>query len=111
VTKQPSLFPEDPAMKRTISDAEKAGGPITIDDMPNNDMRLVAEVVSVDFALALLQHLGGMQLNIPKHGLKKIRDRVIREQYDGSNAKRLALRFNVTERYVQQVANGKPPKE
>jgi len=107
---QKLLFPPDPELQRTKSAAEKAGGPITVADMPNNDMKLVAETMGVAFALALMRGLGGLQLSVPKNGLKKVFSRIIRDQYDGSNAKELALRFNLTERYVQQVGNGQAPK-
>ncbi|HNW37161.1 MAG TPA: Mor transcription activator family protein [Candidatus Ozemobacteraceae bacterium] len=98
------LFPED--KKKSGPSAVERKGQITIDDMPNDDMRLVAETLGVQVAVDLLRHLGGITLSIPKRGLGKLAERLIRAEYDGSNAKRLAVQYGVTERFVQIVANG-----
>ena len=51
----------------------------------------------------------GSVLYIPKMEsvLAAIRDRHIREEFDGTNSRRLALRYNVSESWVFRVANEK----
>ena len=78
---------------------------ITIDDMPNTDMRLVAEACGIDVAVKLLEEMGGIQLSIPKNGFKKVIAKCICDNYNGRNAKELALKCNVTERYVYKLCS------
>lgn len=76
---------------------------IKIEDLPNKDMRLVAESCGVEVALSLLKHMSGVSLYIPKKDIKAALDRYIRDNYTGKNAKELALRFGKSERYIYQV--------
>lgn len=39
---------------------------MTIDEMPNEDMRTVAEVLGVDVAMGLMQNFNGTRICIPK---------------------------------------------
>ena len=113
--KQALLFPPDLSRsdkaKRDLDQQTVHAELITIDDMPNDDMRLVAETVGLEMAVTLMQHMGGITLSIPKLGMKKVAIRVIQKQYNGSNGKRLALKLGVTERFVSQVANERGSKD
>ncbi len=84
---------------------------INIEDMPNNDMKLVAESCGIEVAVMLLQYLSGIQLNIPKFGFKKIIDRYILENYDGHNAQDLAMKLDVSQRYVYKILKGNNKKK
>jgi Mor family transcriptional regulator len=73
---------------------------ITIDDMPNQDMKLVAELCGIDVAVKLLQELGGVGIMIPKFGFRKVIQKYICDNFDGTNAKRLALELGVSLRFI-----------
>ncbi|HDH51240.1 MAG TPA: hypothetical protein ENH31_00450 [Nitrospirae bacterium] len=76
---------------------------LTIEDMPNQDMRLVAEACGIEIAVKLLQELGGIGINIPKFGFKKLVQQYVCDHYDGSNAKELALKLGITERHIYNL--------
>lgn len=82
---------------------------ITVEDMPNRDMQLVAEQCGVEVAAALLDRLNGICIYIPKLGDRNLIKRYILNHYDGSNAKNLALELSVSEQFVYKtLAEDKP---
>ena len=84
---------------------------VTIEDMPNSDMRLVAESCGIDMAVKLLEELPGIGIFIPKFGMKKLVDKYISSKHNGSNAKEIAIRCGVSERYVYQLVRVDPLDE
>lgn len=98
----PDMIPSDKAKRKTV-EAER----ISIEDMPNDDMRLVAETIGIEHAVALMQHLSGLSIYIPKNSMKRIYRRIIKTRCNGSNARRLAVELGLTESYVRTVANEK----
>lgn len=76
---------------------------ITIGDMPNEDMRLVAEMCGLPVAVKLLQTCGGEKLGVPRFGFKRLIDRRIVKEFDGGNVRRLSSRFRVSTRYVYNI--------
>ena len=44
---------------------------ITIEDMPNDDLKFVAQCAGIKTALTLIFCLPGLIVNIPKHALKR----------------------------------------
>ena len=76
---------------------------ITIDDMPNEDMRLVAETCGLPVAVRLMKACGGAELYIPRFGFKRLIDRKIVEEFNGCNASRLCSRYKVSKRYVYNI--------
>lgn len=84
-------------------DAREILDEITIADMPNGDLHLVAQVAGVNFAVRLLKDFAGMSLSIPKYGFKKIFSRYVKKHFDGTNAKVLARRLGVTERFIYTI--------
>lgn len=77
------------------------------DDLQNETMQELAELVGMEGMLRIVESYSGMVIYVPKLDslLKSIRDRHIREEYDGTNAKRLALRYGVSESWINRVAN------
>lgn len=77
------------------------------DDMPNDDIKIMAGLYGVDFALKLMNDLPGAIINVPSNGIKKIRNRYICQHYDGSKMNRLGLAFEceVTEGYIKQLVS------
>jgi Mor family transcriptional regulator len=76
---------------------------ITIDDMPNEDMRLVAETCGLTVAVKLLKACRGEKLGVPRFGFKRLIDRKIVEEFDGCNVRRLSSRYGVSKRYIYNV--------
>jgi Mor family transcriptional regulator len=76
---------------------------ITIDDMPNEDMRLVAETCGLSVAVKLLRTCGGAKLYVPKLSSKRLIDRKIVEEFNGGNVRRLRSRYGVSKRYIYNV--------
>ena len=77
------------------------------DDLQNQTMQELAELVGVDNMLRIVESYSGMVIYVPKLDsvIKAVRDRHIREEYDGTHAKRLALRYDVSESWVNRIAN------
>jgi len=80
---------------------------LTVNDLPNDDLKIVADVVGLSTAIKLLQDLPGTLISIPKTGLNKCRNYYIYKNYDGSKESRvdLAKKFGVSERYIIQMAS------
>ena len=76
---------------------------ITIDDMPNADMKLVAETCGVETAVKLLTELPGIQINIPKAGVRRVTWAYVRKNYNGKNIKKLALEVGLSENWLYQI--------
>lgn len=43
---------------------------ITVDDMPNEDLKLIAKIIGVDIAIAMVETMPGAQIQIPKNYIK-----------------------------------------
>lgn len=73
------------------------------EDLPNDDLLLVAEKCGLEVAIRLMNQLQGLTINIPRNALRKVVSRYIREQYNGRNAKQLALECQVSVRHVYGI--------
>lgn len=80
---------------------------LTFEDLPNSDMKLIADLCGLDVATRLMTELPGLSINIPKEGLRKLKNRYIADQYDGSNAKQLAVECGVSIRHIYNLARKK----
>lgn len=76
---------------------------MTVNDMPNGDMRLVAELCGIDTALLLMKHLGGVNIYVPKMIERRIMAAYVQRHYDGKNAKNLAVRMGKSIRFVYSL--------
>lgn len=79
----------------------------TIDDLPNEDLVLVAKSCGIDVAVKLITHLQGLTISIPRSSMRKIVCRYISEKYNGKNVKQLAMECGVSTRYVYCVIQRK----
>ncbi|MBF0481295.1 MAG: hypothetical protein HQK81_06265 [Desulfovibrionaceae bacterium] len=70
------------------------------------DLGLIVQECGLEVAVKLVDKLGGTQLNIPRSGLKATVERYVRAQYNGTNAKTLALKCGITERHVYHIVEG-----
>lgn len=67
--------------------------------------RQYAEVIGIDNLLALSENFGGMQIYIPKKDelLKIKKYKAISDEFDGSNIKDLAVKYDVSESTVYRI--------
>lgn len=78
---------------------------LTAKDLPNEDIKIIADYYGMDFAVKLMNDMPGITINIPGNGLKKIRNNYICRNFDGSKKSRmsLALQCKVTEDYIKKI--------
>lgn len=76
---------------------------VTAEDMPNEDMRLVADLCGIETAMSLLHNLDGISIYIPKSGLNTIKQRWIRKNCSKYSVKEMAVMLRVTERFVYKT--------
>ena len=76
---------------------------IRIEDMPSDDMRLVAESCGLDVALKLMSRIGGTSIYIPKNPFALLISRILRQGKD-VDYKKIAVATGMTERYVRNIA-------
>jgi Mor family transcriptional regulator len=85
---------------------------LSINDLPESYQR-VAELVGVENALKLSQHLGGLYFYYPQLDslLRCKRDERIRSEFTGGNHRELARKYNLTESWIRMIVQRKPAYE
>lgn len=80
---------------------------ITIDDMPNDDLRTFAETVGIDKAIDTILELPVLAFSIPRKPFRRAREQYIMEQYDGRKytLNKLALECDFTTKQVYAIIN------
>lgn len=80
---------------------------ITAEDMPNDDLKFIAQEAGIDAALALILCTPGLTVSIPKNPLKLVKERYILKNYKGSkfSINELAVKCDVTQRYIYTLIN------
>lgn len=75
---------------------------LQIEDIPEGDIKLIAELCGLDTAVNLLENLPGITIFIPVTVIKKLKDTYISKTYDGTrySIRRMALDLKVTERQI-----------
>ena len=70
-------------------------------------LRSIAEEIGVDNLLKLSLLVGGTTFYMPKKEriLRPLRDQKIREEYNGYNTADLARKYDVSQRWVEQIIN------
>ena len=53
------------------------------EDMPNDDLKFIAESAGIKSALALIFCSPGLTVSIPKNPFREIKEKYIMSQYDG----------------------------
>ena len=71
----------------------------------DEDQKKIAELVGMGGFRNLVRTFGGTSIYIPKvESLEKtVRDQRIREEFDGSNYKELAMRYGLTETWIRSI--------
>ena len=76
---------------------------ITIDDLPNEEMKIIAQECGIDVALKLMMKCSGLYFNIPVNGFNSLKAKYILKNFDGQNSRRLALQLEVSLGFVLKV--------
>lgn len=82
---------------------------LTLEDLSGNDLDL-AETIGMEAFKNLVRTYGGINgLYVPKADrlVIPIRDTLIRREYDGTNTHALAIKWELTERYILEIARDK----
>lgn len=71
----------------------------------DEDQKKIAELVGMEGFRNLVRTFGGTSIYIPKvESLEKtVRDQRIREEFDGSNYKELAMKYGLTETWIRSI--------
>ena len=73
------------------------------------DMKLIYETIGREAVLQLWKELPGMNIYISTKALNRAKERYIQKNFDGTNAKKLALELKVSGKFVQNALS-KPMK-
>jgi len=81
---------------------------MTLESLPAAYQEL-AHVVGIDGALRLSSYLGGMAIYYPKLDalIQRLRDDRIRAEFNGSNHRELARKYDLTERWIREIVQQK----
>ena len=79
---------------------------VAFEDLPPICVQAV-NILGLEMFVKLSCEIGGTSLYIPKFEsvIAKARDRLIVKQFNGSNFRDLALKYNLTEVWVRQIIN------
>ena len=75
------------------------------EDMPNDDLKFIAESAGIKSALALIICTPRLTVTIPKNSKKKVKERYIMSKYDGTkySINRLAVDCGLSQRYIYKI--------
>ena len=77
---------------------------IKVEDVPDGSRDLV-EIFGMDTFMELVDYCGGSNVYIPSKGaiVKKARNRVIKEEFDGGNFRELSCKFGISDILVRKI--------
>lgn len=80
-----------------------------MEDIKNSTVAELAEIIGIEAAMKIVEVYSGSVIYLPKMEsvLAPVRDRKIREEFDGTNGHKLAIRYNVSDSWVLRVVNEK----
>ena len=75
------------------------------EDMPNDDLKFIAESAGIKSVLALIFCTPGLTVTIPKNSFKEVKERYIMSKYDGTkySINRLAVDCGLSQRYIYKI--------
>ncbi len=78
---------------------------IKANDMPNDDLKFIAEKAGIRSALALIFCTPGLTVSIPKNAFKTLKEKYILNHYDGTkySINNLAIECDITQRHVYKI--------
>ncbi len=82
---------------------------ITEEDMPNEDLKLVAGLCGVDVAMNLIDNLPGVLIRIPNSSYKRLKEAYILRNYDGTRSSllKLAIICEVSDTQIYRILKKK----
>lgn len=82
---------------------------LTEDEMPNEELKLIASLCGIKTAVDLMKNLPGVMICIPSRALISIRNQYIRKKYDGSKKSliELSLSLGISQRQLYQIVKTK----
>jgi len=85
---------------------------MTVDCLPES-YQAVAEIIGIENALKLADHLGGLYFYYPQLDslLRAKRDERIQKEFTGTNHRDLARKYNLTESWIRTIVQRKPALE
>lgn len=80
---------------------------VTPDDMPNDDLKFIAETAGIKPALALIICTPGLIVSIPKNALNRLKEKYIISNYQNSkySLNKLAIECELTPRHIYNIIN------
>lgn len=91
---------------------DRAAGPklkqIFHGDLPP-EMREIANLVGLENTVNLIAHYSGQAVYFPKYetATLKLRNRRIYQEFDGSNVRALAKKYNLSQRHIRKILEQK----
>lgn len=81
---------------------------ITITDLPS-EMRAIAKIIGLESAIKLIFNFSGESIYIPKYKTitLNLRNMLIRREFDGTNVKALAAKYNLSTRHTRIIIQQK----
>lgn len=78
---------------------------MTIDNLPNEDMRLLASVIGLEATIKVMSEFSGVTFAVPKKAMLAAKIKYIKEVYDGSKTSRslLAKQCDMSENYILKL--------
>ena len=75
------------------------------EDMPNDDLKFIAESAGIKSALALIFCSPGLTVSIPKNPFREIKEKYIMSQYDGRKytVNHLTIECDLSQRYIYKI--------
>lgn len=80
---------------------------LTIDDLPNDALREVAQLCGIEVARELIAKLPGRTICVPKNGNRTIIRNVIAGEWDGTNSQQLMDACRISRRTFYRILNSK----
>lgn len=81
----------------------------TMDNLPNEDMKIIAEIIGLSNVITLMCEVPGFTFTVPKNATRKAKISYIKQNYDGSKLSRykLAKTCNISENYIYRAIKKK----
>lgn len=78
---------------------------ITMENLPNEDLNIVATVIGLDATIALMCELPGILISVPKNATLPAKIAYIKNVYDGTKQSRIKLAklCDLSENYIYRV--------
>ena len=79
---------------------------ITMENLPNEDLKIVAAIIGLTPTVQLMCEVPGMLISVPKNATLKARVEYVKKHYDGSKKSRyeLSKTCGLSENYIYRVA-------